>query len=89
MRVVFAELASNLLNTVEYFNCANVSSTAGRIRSSRFTDSFSFVGSTQILIFQLCLGTTTMLAHQSVGLSTREMTPSDSILVSSSLTFCR
>ena len=83
------ELASNLLNTVESFNCASVSSTAGRICHSRFTDSFSFVRSTQILIFKLGLGTTTMPVHQSVGLSTREMTPSDSILVSSFLTFCR
>ena len=66
---------------------ANRLSIFGRGYVSRRTLSFSFVRSTYMRIHPYGFGTTTMPAHQSVGMSTFEMTLSFSILCSSSLTF--
>ena len=73
------ELASSLENTLEPASCARLCSTDGRIRRSLWTFSLSLVRLTQIQTFPSGLGTTTIAAHQSVGSSTREMTPNCSI----------
>ena len=52
----------------------------------RFTFSLSLVKSTQILTFPLAFGTTTIPEHQSVGVSTREIIPCDSMRSSSCFT---
>ena len=83
------EFASNFVNTSAFRSCASVSSTAGSMCLSRLIDAFSFVRSTQIRTFPLGFGTTTIGTHQSVGVSTFEITWSDSIVDNSSLTFGR
>ncbi len=80
------ELASNFEKYRAPDTCARVCSTAGSMWRSRITFVFSFVRSTHILTFPRDLGTTTIPAHHSVGSSTRERTPSCSILFSSFLT---
>ena len=68
-------------------SCARVSSTLGSGCSSRSTLSFRGLKSTQILTDPDFFGTTTMPAHHGVGSSIREMTPRDSMRMSSSCTF--
>ena len=81
------QLALSLLKTVVPASCARVSSTLGSGCSSRSTLSFRGLKSTQILTDPDFFGTTTMPAHHGVGSSIREMTPRDSVRVSSSCTF--
>ena len=83
------EFASSLENTFTPPIWARASSTVGRRWCSLQTLSFNLVKSTQIRTFPLGLGTITIPAHHSVGLSTFSITPSLSILCSSSLTLGR
>ena len=80
------EFASNLENTLAPAIWARVCSTAVRGCLSQRTFSFNFVRSTQIRTRLFGFGTTTIPAHQSVGDSICEITPSFSILWSSALT---
>ena len=80
-------LASNVLKTLAPDRCARVSSTLGRWSTSQWILSFSGLRSIQIQIAPLYLKTATMPAHHSVGSSTLEITPIDSIQSSSCLTF--
>ena len=80
-------LASSLLKTLAPVSCASVSSTLGKGYTSRRTLSFKGLRSTQIRRVPFALGTTTIPAHQGVGSSTGDITPSDSIRASSSSTF--
>ena len=80
-------LQSNLLNIVEPDSCAKSSSVVGSGKFSRRTESFSQVRLTQILTFSFALGTTTIGAHQSVGVVTGRMTSCASRRFNSALTF--
>ena len=80
-------LASNLLKTVAPASCARVSSTFGMGWVSRSTHSLMRRKSTQMRSEPDLLGTTTMPEHQGVGLSERDITPSNSIRPSSFCTF--
>ena len=73
--------------TVAPASCARVSSTLGSGCTSRSTLSFRGLKPTRILTDPNFFGTTAMPAHHGVGSSTREITPSDSMHVSSSCTF--
>ena len=78
------ELESNFENTVAPPSWARVCSTDGNMWRSRHTLLFNL---TQILMRPSGLEITTIPAHQSVGVSTRVITPIFSILSSSGLTF--
>ncbi len=79
--------ASNVENMHEPDNCGKISSSVGRINLSRFTASFNFLRSTQILTLQFFFITGTIGAHQSVASVTSSMIPDFSICCSSSSTF--
>ena len=79
--------SSILLKILALHSWASVWSTNRRICLSRLTHLFSCVRSTQIHTFLFGLGTTTKLAHQSVGPSTLVMMFCCSILSSSSFTY--
>ena len=81
--------ASTLLNICVTASFASVSSIFCRRYSSWRTFSFSSLRSTQIQLAPSFLGTTTIRAHQGVGLSTFEITPIDSMQSSSSFTLDR
>ena len=83
------EFASSLLNTLVPDNWARVSSTVGKGWTFLRTFALSDLRSTQIQIAPFFLGTMTMPAHHSVGWSTREITPRDSILSNSCWTLAR
>ena len=68
------QLVSSFLNTLAPENCVKVSLTLGRGCTSRNTHSLKGLKSTH-----MCTDPTTMPAHHGVGVSTRKMTPSDSI----------
>ena len=80
------ELASSFEKTLAPVSWAKICSTEGRMRRSLWTHSFSFVRSTQIRTFPFGFGTTTIPAHQSVGLSTLVMTPNCSMRCNSACT---
>ena len=80
-------LASSLLKMVAPARSARVSSTFGIGCGSRRTFSLSGLRSTHILTSPDRFGTTTMPAHQSVGVSILEITPMHSMRSSSSFTF--
>ena len=81
------KLASIFENMVAFSNDANDCSTKGSKCLSLHTALFNFVRSTHILTPPFPFGTTTIPAHQDVGSSILEMTPSCSIHFNSALTF--
>ena len=82
-------LASSLLKTFAPASCAKTSSTFGSGCVSRRTCVLRGLSSTQMRTLPFCFGTTTIPAHHGVGTSTLVITPRDSILINSSLTFFR
>ena len=81
------ELASIFENMVAFSNDANDCSTEDSKCLSLHTALFNFVSSTHILTLPSPFGTTTIPAHQDVGSSILELTPSCSIHFNSTLTF--
>ena len=81
------QLQSNLVKNFDSLIWANRLSVFGNGCVTHKTLSLSLVRSTHMQILPSGFGTTTMPAHQLVGMSTFEMMPRLSILCSSSLTF--
>ena len=79
-------LVSNLVKTLAPASCDRISSTVGNGWTSSSTLSFRGFKSTHIWMFFDFLGTNTIPAHHSVGSSTLEITPNDSILSGSFVT---
>lgn len=82
------ELASRVENTWAPASCARDCSTAERGCLSHLTLLLSWVRSTKMRTFPLPFDTTTIPAHQSVGSLMLVISPSLSILASSSFTGC-
>ena len=82
------QLASSLLNTCAPASCTRSSSTVGNGWTFDRTLSLRDQKSTQMRTAPDFFRTTTIPAHQGAGSSTGEMTPSDCMRESSSLTFC-
>ena len=83
------DLASSLVKYFDPVSCARSWSTEFSGCTSLFTALLSSVRSTQILTDPLGLGTTTIPAHHSVGSVISDMTPCESILSISFLTYGR